>query len=109
MTYNVIIPELHVPEMFLGESLLLYTDVDYNWLDSGYCGDQLYCLGWDVHVCVGGMGVGERWGSQRTFPSHGLSNDLIKWLLVCIASKRGGLGAYQNSLTPPPFFSLKCI
>jgi hypothetical protein len=25
--------------MFLGESLLLYTDVDYNWLDSGYCGD----------------------------------------------------------------------
>jgi hypothetical protein len=39
MAYNVVISELDVPEMFLGESLLLYTDVDYNWLDSGYCGD----------------------------------------------------------------------
>ena len=62
MAYNVIISELHVPEMFFGESLLLYTDVDYNWLDSGYCGDQFYCLCWDMFacmccVCVGG-GVG---------------------------------------------------
>ena len=54
MAYNVIILELHVPEMFFGESLLLYTDIDYNWLDSGYCGDQFYCLGWDVYVCVWG-------------------------------------------------------
>ena len=64
MAYNVIISELHVPEMFFGESLLLYTDVDYNWLDSGYCGDQFYCLCWDIlRVCVvcvcvwGGVGV----------------------------------------------------
>ena len=59
MAYNVIISELHVPEMFFGESLLLYKDVDYNWLDSGYCGDQFYSLGWNVCVCVwGGMGDG---------------------------------------------------
>ena len=58
MAYNVVISELDVPEMFLGESLLLYTDVDYNWLDSGYCGDQLYCLCRDVFVCVCVCGVG---------------------------------------------------
>ena len=58
MAYNVIISERHVPEMFFGESLLLYTDVDYNWLDSGYCGDQFYCLCWDVFVCVWGGGGG---------------------------------------------------
>ena len=84
MAYNVIISELHVPEMFFGESLLLYTDVDYNWLDSGYCGDQFYCLCWDMFACVCCVCVGGGGGCQGTFPSLGLSltNDLIKWLLV---------------------------
>ena len=78
MAYTVVISELHVPEMFFGESLLFYTDVDYSWLDSQdivvisffACAEMCLC------VCGG--------GSQRTFPSHGLSltNDLIKWLLV---------------------------
>ena len=36
----------------LGESLLLYTDINYNWLDSGFCGDQFYFMDWDVYVCV---------------------------------------------------------
>ena len=106
MAYNVIISELHVPEMFFGESLLLYTDADYNWLDSGYCGDQFYSLDCDVCVCgVGEMGVGGRWGSQRTFVSHGfsLTHDVIKWLLV-----EERCGVHENSLAPPPF-SLKCL
>ena len=60
MAYNVIISELHAPEMFFGESLLLYTDVDYNWLDSGYCGDQFYCLCWVVFICVVGRVARER-------------------------------------------------
>ena len=70
MAYNVIISELHVPEMFFGESLLLYTDTDYNWLDSGYCGDQFYSLDCDVCVLGGEMGVGGRWvARERSHPT----------------------------------------
>ena len=72
MAYNVIISELHVPEMFFGESLLLYTDVDYNWLDSGYCGDQFYCLCWDKFACmccVCGGGGGSGVARERSRPT----------------------------------------
>ena len=64
MAYTVVISELHVPEMFFGESLLFYTDVDYSWLDSQdivaisfiVCAEMCLCV--SLCVCVGGGGGG---------------------------------------------------